>query len=182
MDRRLWQFQPSTADWRCSFCSGLCPSPVGCRGAGLMLSSRSWPRCPPIAVVRMPESMPGRAVTPTKCRQISAVWGKPPNDAPSRIPITCPTDACKAVCRTAAWQIPDGRKQPSPLWTITLKCRSTKGQSLDQYTSVFLWFCLCWPVYSLYTPNIGYLKRTLQYYYHATPGEPCKGSPGVAGW
>ena len=28
--------------------------------------------------------------------------------------------------------------------------------------------------------NIGSLKRTLQYYYYATPGEPCKGSPGVA--
>ena len=28
--------------------------------------------------------------------------------------------------------------------------------------------------------NIGASKRTLEYYYHATPGEPCKGSPGVA--
>ena len=28
--------------------------------------------------------------------------------------------------------------------------------------------------------NIGYLERTLEYYYHATPGEPCKGSPGIA--
>ena len=28
--------------------------------------------------------------------------------------------------------------------------------------------------------NIGYLDRTLEYYYHATPGEPLQGSPGVA--
>ena len=31
--------------------------------------------------------------------------------------------------------------------------------------------------------NIGSLEGTLQYYYHdyyATPGEPCKGSPGAA--
>ena len=28
--------------------------------------------------------------------------------------------------------------------------------------------------------NIGSSKRTLQYYYHPTPGEPFKGSPGVA--
>ena len=27
--------------------------------------------------------------------------------------------------------------------------------------------------------NTGSLKRTLQYYHHAAPGEPCKGSPGV---
>ena len=28
--------------------------------------------------------------------------------------------------------------------------------------------------------NIGTLEGTLQYYYHATPGEPLQGSPGVA--
>ena len=28
--------------------------------------------------------------------------------------------------------------------------------------------------------NTGFLVRTLQYYYHATPGEPLQGSPGVA--
>ena len=28
--------------------------------------------------------------------------------------------------------------------------------------------------------NIGSVKRTLQYYYHATPGDPLQGSPGVA--
>ena len=28
--------------------------------------------------------------------------------------------------------------------------------------------------------DIGSLKRTLQYNHHAAPGEPCKGSPGVA--
>ena len=28
--------------------------------------------------------------------------------------------------------------------------------------------------------NIGSLKRALQYHYHATPGELCKGSPGIA--
>ena len=38
------------------------------------------------------------------------------------------------------------------------------------------------PLYIIYyTLNIiGSLKRTFQYYYHATPGEPYKGSPGVA--
>ena len=28
--------------------------------------------------------------------------------------------------------------------------------------------------------NIGFFKGTFQYYYHATPGKPCKGSPGAA--
>ena len=28
--------------------------------------------------------------------------------------------------------------------------------------------------------KIGLLERTLHYYHHATPGEPCRGSPGVA--
>ena len=28
--------------------------------------------------------------------------------------------------------------------------------------------------------NIGSLEGTLQYYHHATPGEPLQGSPGVA--
>ena len=41
--------------------------------------------------------------------------------------------------------------------------------------------CFVFAGYRSYTlNNIGSLKRTLQYYYHATPGEPCKGSPGVA--
>ena len=38
--------------------------------------------------------------------------------------------------------------------------------------------CVCTQRYTL--NNIGSLKRTLQYYHHATPGEPYKGSPGVA--
>ena len=34
---------------------------------------------------------------------------------------------------------------------------------------------------NIYTPNnIGSLEWTFQYYYHATPGEPLQGSPGVA--
>ena len=36
----------------------------------------------------------------------------------------------------------------------------------------------CHLIYTL--NNIGYLKRTYHYYYHATPGEPCEGSAGVA--
>ena len=40
------------------------------------------------------------------------------------------------------------------------------------------WDAVITRIYTL--NNIGSLKKNLQYYYHATPGEPCKCSPGVA--
>ena len=43
---------------------------------------------------------------------------------------------------------------------------------------IVLLMVLCIIKYTL--KNIGSLEGTLEYYYHATPGEPWQGSPGVA--
>ena len=50
------------------------------------------------------------------------------------------------------------------------------------YVVQFVWYVMYHPRWPCTLNNIGSLKRTLQYNHHATPGEPCKGSPGVAWW
>ena len=61
---------------------------------------------------------------------------------------------------------------------------SAKGKSsmclLYMETDIAFSIVLQKPRSIIHSKQLGFLERTLQYYYHATPGKPLQGFPGVA--